>query len=165
VWPCGSCWTAAWYIPGSSTQDIRRFVFQQLPEPNRVCLVGVYAVTLDPLPGMGTSRQWPRPRWDRDVSLPRPRRDRDVWAHQPRRDRDETFTGLETLPRRWSARLLSLMQYTTKQVNVVGLTVYCRYTVTACPLISWPLHCPYTAVYSSICTVMYTIVYTAVYGM
>jgi len=26
-----------------------RFVFQHLPEPNRVCLVGVYAVTLDPL--------------------------------------------------------------------------------------------------------------------
>jgi len=26
-----------------------RFVFQQLPEPNRACLVGVYAVTLDPL--------------------------------------------------------------------------------------------------------------------
>ena len=41
---------------------------------------------------------------------------------------------------------------------------YCRYTVTACPLVSWPLHCPYTAVYSSICTVMYTIVYTAEYG-
>jgi len=26
-----------------------RFVFQDLPEPNRACLVGVYAVTLDPL--------------------------------------------------------------------------------------------------------------------
>jgi len=26
-----------------------RFVFQHLPEPNRACLVGVYAVTLDPL--------------------------------------------------------------------------------------------------------------------
>jgi len=25
-----------------------RFVFQHLPEPNRACLVGVYAVTLDP---------------------------------------------------------------------------------------------------------------------
>jgi len=25
------------------------FVFQDLPEPNRACLVGVYAVTLDPL--------------------------------------------------------------------------------------------------------------------
>ena len=30
------------------TQQIR-FVFQDLPEPNRACLVGVYAVTLDPL--------------------------------------------------------------------------------------------------------------------
>jgi len=27
----------------------KRFVFQRLPEPNRACLVGVYAVTLDPL--------------------------------------------------------------------------------------------------------------------
>jgi len=26
-----------------------RFVFQDLPEPNRACLVGVYSVTLDPL--------------------------------------------------------------------------------------------------------------------
>jgi len=26
-----------------------RYVFQQLPEPNTACLVGVYAVTLDPL--------------------------------------------------------------------------------------------------------------------
>jgi len=26
-----------------------RGVFQELPEPNRACLVGVYAVTLDPL--------------------------------------------------------------------------------------------------------------------
>ena len=55
------------------------------------------------MPGMGTRRQWPRPRRDRDVSLSRPRRDRDVWPHQPRRDvqisrrdRDETFAGLET---------------------------------------------------------------------
>ena len=57
------------------------------------------------LSGMGTRRQWPRPRRDRGVSLPRPRRDRDVWPHQSRRDRDvqilrrdrdETFAGLET---------------------------------------------------------------------
>jgi len=27
---------------------VTRFVFQDLPEPNRACLVGVYAVTLDP---------------------------------------------------------------------------------------------------------------------
>jgi len=32
----------------SSMCDIR-FVFQHLPEPNRAYLVGVYAVTLDPL--------------------------------------------------------------------------------------------------------------------
>jgi len=30
-------------------KTIFRFVFQHLPEPNRACLVGVYAVTLDPL--------------------------------------------------------------------------------------------------------------------
>jgi len=28
---------------------MKRFVFQHLPEPNRACLVGVYAVTLDTL--------------------------------------------------------------------------------------------------------------------
>ena len=27
----------------------KRYVFGGLPEPNRACLVGVYAVTLDPL--------------------------------------------------------------------------------------------------------------------
>ena len=34
---------------GDVTVDSQRFVFQHLPEPNRSCLVGVYAVTLDPL--------------------------------------------------------------------------------------------------------------------
>jgi len=29
-----------------------RYVFQQLPETNRACLVGVYAVTLDPPPSL-----------------------------------------------------------------------------------------------------------------
>ena len=61
--------------------------------------------------GMGTRRQWPRPRRDRDVWPHQPRRDRDVQIS--RRDRDETFAGLETWPRRWSVRLLSLMQYST----------------------------------------------------
>jgi len=44
-------------------------------------------------PGMGTRRQWPRPRRDRDVGLT---------------SRDETFAGLETWLRRWQwhARLL-----------------------------------------------------------
>jgi len=33
------------YVAGSD----KRYVFQRLPEPNRACLVEVYAVTLDPL--------------------------------------------------------------------------------------------------------------------
>jgi len=43
-----------WHSVGSQitikalNADIR-FLFQHLPEPNRACLVGVYAVTLDPL--------------------------------------------------------------------------------------------------------------------
>jgi len=34
---------------GTSFVDDIRFIFQHIPEPNRVSLVGVYAVTLDPL--------------------------------------------------------------------------------------------------------------------
>ena len=59
--------------------------------------------------GMGTRRQWPRPRRLASPAETRPRRDVQI----SRRDRDETFAGLETWPRRWSARLLSLMQYST----------------------------------------------------
>ena len=37
-------------LRGASPRHIeKRCVFQELPEPNRACLVGVYAVTLDPL--------------------------------------------------------------------------------------------------------------------
>jgi len=34
---------------GGKPASNKRFVLQHLPEPNRACLVGVYAVTLDPL--------------------------------------------------------------------------------------------------------------------
>jgi len=32
-----------------ASKEKLRFVFQDLPEPNRACLVGVYAVASDPL--------------------------------------------------------------------------------------------------------------------
>ena len=38
----------AWTNHSTFRTGNKRCVFQQLPEPNRACLVGVYAVTLDP---------------------------------------------------------------------------------------------------------------------
>ena len=42
-----ACTVACLEFPPKS-QRFWRFVFQRLPEPNRACLAGVYAVTLDP---------------------------------------------------------------------------------------------------------------------
>ena len=78
---------------------------------------------------MGTRRQWPRPRRDRDVSLPRPRQDRDAGLTS----QDETETRRLLVSRRDRDVEMHVV-FNAVQVNV-GLTTVA--TVTACLLVSW----------------------------
>jgi len=71
---------------------------------------------------LGTRRNWPRPRRDRDVSLSRPRRDRDV----------DNFSRDETETRRWYVLRPSRDRDVETETTTVAMTMHLKFHKVVC---------------------------------